>query len=62
MAGQIITPVLSGALLEYVSYWTLFPYAAFFSALAFVTMLAVHHGDSRPDAPKDKLELFDVED
>lgn len=62
MAGQIITPVLSGALLEYVGYRTLFPYAAFFSALAFITMRLVQHGDSKPDVPKDKFELLDVED
>ena len=34
MAAQIITPVISGALLEHVGYWTLFPYAGAFSALA----------------------------
>ena len=62
MAGQIITPVLSGALLEYVGYRTLFPYAAFFSAVAFITMSLVQHGDSRPTAPHDKLELLDIED
>ncbi|MCR5716581.1 MAG: MFS transporter [Lachnospiraceae bacterium] len=45
MAAQIITPIASGALLEYVSYRTLFPYAFVFSTLAFVTMLQVKHGD-----------------
>ena len=28
----------------------LFPYAAVFTALAFVTMLFVRHGDSKPEA------------
>ncbi len=48
MAAQILTPVLSGALLEHFSYRTLFPYAAAFSAIAFVTMLFVRHGDNKP--------------
>lgn len=62
MAAQIFTPVLSGFLLENVSYRTLFPYAFLFSILAFVTMIQVHHGDSRPERKKDMLENFDVDD
>lgn len=62
MAAQVLTPVLSGYFLEHVGYWTLFPYAAFFAAVAFCTMLMVKHGDSRPAVPKDKLEAFDVDD
>ncbi len=62
MAAQIFTPVLSGFLLENVSYRTLFPYAFLFSMLAFVTMIQVHHGDSRPERKKDMLENFDVDD
>ena len=62
MAAQICTPVLSGFLLENVSYRTLFPYAFLFSMLAFVTMIQVHHGDSRPEKKKDMLENFDVDD
>lgn len=62
MAAQIITPVFSGALLEHVGYWTLFPYAALFAALAFVTMLFVHHGDSKPLPAKSRLEAFDTPD
>lgn len=62
MAAQVLTPILSGALLEYVGYGTLFPYAAFFVALSFVTMLFVKHGDSKPIQPKSKLEAFNVED
>lgn len=62
MGAQIITPILSGALLEHVGYYTLFPYAAIFVALSFVTMLFVKHGDSRPEAPASRLEAFDVED
>lgn len=62
MAGQIVTPVLSGAFLEHVGYWTLFPYAAVFMALAFCTMLLVKHGDHKPRLPQDKLEMLDVGD
>ncbi len=62
MAAQVLTPVLSGAFLEHIGYWTLFPYAALFSAIAFCTMLMVKHGDSKPEPPKSKLEAFDVED
>ena len=62
MAAQVFTPILSGFFLEHVGYWTLFPYAAVFAAIAFFTMTQVKHGDSRPDAPKSGLEAFDVED
>lgn len=62
MAAQILTPILSGALLEHVGYRTLFPYAAVFMAAAFCTMLVVRHGDSRPVPPKEKLEMLDVGD
>ena len=62
MAAQVLTPVLSGAFLEHVGYWTLFPYATVFSAIAFLTMLMVKHGDSKPMPAKSKLEAFDVDD
>ncbi len=62
MAAQIATPILSGALLQYVGYWTLFPYAAVFSVLAFITMCMVKHGDAKPVKPASKLEAYDTED
>lgn len=62
MAAQILTPILSGFLLERVSYRTLFPYAFVFSVLAFITMMQVHHGDTRPDKKASVLEHFDVDD
>lgn len=62
MAAQVLTPVLSGAFLEHIGYWTLFPYAAVFSAIAFMTMLMVKHGDSKPLPAKNKLEAFDIDD
>ncbi|WP_026666876.1 MFS transporter [Butyrivibrio sp. AE2005] len=62
MAAQVFTPVFSGYLLEHMSYKTLFPYAFIFSALAFLTMLLVKHGDARPDMKGNILENFDVDD
>lgn len=62
MTAQIFTPVLSGLLLEKISYRTLFPYAFVFSVLAFLTMQGVRHGDARPDRKKSMLENFDVDD
>lgn len=62
MAAQIFTPIFSGFLLGNVSYRILFPYAVVFSALAFVTMCFVHHGDSRPPKKSDILENFDLDD
>ncbi len=61
MAAQIITPVLAGNILKDVGYHMLFPYAAFFVACSFVTMLFVKHGDNKVEAKKG-LEAFDVED
>lgn len=60
MSAQIITPILSGALLEHVGYWTLFPYGTFFVAASFATMLLVKHGDNKPVPPPTKLEAFDT--
>ncbi|MBQ9997273.1 MAG: MFS transporter, partial [Clostridia bacterium] len=62
MSAQIITPILSGAFLTFVGMETLFPYAAVFVAAAFVTMLFVRHGDSKPEQKKDLLESLDVDD
>ena len=39
----------------------LFPYAAVFTALAFVTMLFVRHGDSKPEAKKGLEALEDLD-
>ena len=62
MAAQVITPILSGFLLEKVSYRTLFPYAFVFAVLAFCTMTQVRHGDVRPQKKESLLENFDVDD
>jgi MFS family permease len=62
MSAQILTPIVSGALLEYISYRTLFPYAVVFSVASLCTMLFVMHGDSKPIRKKDLIESFDSED
>ncbi len=62
MTAQIFTPVISGLLLQYVSYKTLFPYSVFFVLCALFTMSQVKHGDSKPVQKKSMLENFDVED
>lgn len=62
MTAQIFTPIISGLLLQYVSYHTLFPYAIFFVICAMCTMSQVKHGDSRPEQKKKILENFDVDD
>lgn len=63
MAAQIFTPLLSGFLIDNLNlgYGILFPYAVVFSALAFVTMCFVRHGDSKPEKKKSLLENFDVD-
>ena len=62
MSAQIATPILSGLLLQYVSYNTLFPYAIFFTLCALVTMSQVRHGDAKPAMKKSMLENLDVDD
>lgn len=62
MAAQVVTPILSGFLLENVSYRTLFPYAFVFAILSFCTMTQVRHGDVKPQKKASVLENFDVDD
>lgn len=62
MAAQVITPIVSGALLEHLGYHTLMPYGALFVGLAFLTMMRVRHGDSKPIIGTSRLEIFDVAD
>lgn len=57
MSAQIITPVLSGIFMDNIGFGALFPYCAIFSVLAFLVMLFVKHGDSKP-VPTEKLEAF----
>lgn len=62
MAAQVVTPILAGTLMRKVSYKVLFPYAALFVALSFVTMLFVKHGDSIPEAKKGLAAYEDMDD
>ena len=58
MAAQIMTPILSGFFMDLFGRKALFPYAAFFVASAFITMLFVKHGDSK--VIKKKTILKDI--
>ncbi len=61
MAAQVLTPIFSGFLMDATSLRILFPYATAFVILAFVTMIFVKHGDSKP-VMKKGLEALDVDD
>lgn len=72
-AAQIITPILSGFVLEYgyllldkanpdAGYAFLFPYGTIFVVLSFVTMFFVRHGDAKVEGKKDILESLDIDD
>ena len=63
MTAQIVTPMLSGFIMdmEGIGMTALFPYAAIFAGLAFVTMAFVKHGDSKPESKKG-LEALDIDD
>ena len=61
MAAQSLTPTISGIFMDKIAMTSLFPYASFFVALAFFTMLMVKHGDSKIAAKKG-LEALDIDD
>ena len=58
MAAQVVTPIVSGYLLQYVGYDTLFPYAAVFILLAILPISLTEYGDSKPGKPQSKLEAM----
>ncbi len=62
MLAQVITPVVAGSLMKTISYHILFPYAAFFVTLSFVTMCFVRHGDSKAEAKKGLAAFEDMDD
>ena len=63
MSAQVLTPVLSGAIMDIVgNMLPLFPYAFICVSLAFITMIFVKHGDSKPVKNTSVLENFAVED
>ena len=61
LAAQIVTSIFSGYLMDQMGMVVLFPYAAAFVALAFVTMVFVRHGDTKIVAKKG-LKALDIED
>ncbi len=61
MAAQIATPMVSGFLMDTMGMTVLFPYAAIFVGLAFVTMSLVKHGDAKVETKKG-LEALDIDD
>ena len=62
MSAQIITPVLSGAIMDLSGTMTvLFPYATIFVIGSFITMLFVKHGDNKVTDKKSILEHLDVD-
>ena len=62
MAAQVVTPIVAGTLMRTISYKLLFPYAALFVALSFVTMSFVKHGDSKAVAKKGLEAFEDMDD
>lgn len=63
MSAQIATPMLSGMLMDMdgIGMTVLFPYAAVFAGLAFITMAMVRHGDAKAEV-KVGLEAMDIDD
>ncbi len=61
MGAQILTPILSGFLMDQLGRTILFPYATLFVLLAFGTMLFVKHGDAVVVKKDSVLENFDVD-
>lgn len=62
MSAQIITPMLAGTLMRHIDYRALFPYAAFFVAMSFVTMVFVRHGDVKVEAKRGLAAFEDMDD
>ncbi|MCE5343700.1 MAG: MFS transporter [Eubacteriales bacterium] len=62
MAAQIVTPILSGYLMQFLGYRILAPYAALMVAISFVTISLTKHGDAKPEPPASKLEAYDAGD
>jgi MFS family permease len=61
MAAQIMTPILSGFLMDMWGRKLLFPYAALFVLASLITMLFVKHGDAKIIKKESLLESFDVD-
>ncbi|QWB96317.1 MFS transporter [Mycoplasmatota bacterium] len=61
MGAQIITPVLSGLLMDYSVFGrlTLFPYATLFAIVALIILIFVHHGDTQKMSRDDIRQLIE---
>ena len=63
MAAQIVAPILSGLLHDWLGMEKVFfLFGTAFVMLSFVTMLFVKHGDAKPAPKKSMLESLDVGD
>jgi MFS family permease len=63
MTAQIVTPITAGFLIEKLdNYGILFPYAVLMEGIAFLMLMQVKHGDSKPVKQKASLEALDVGD
>ena len=62
MSAQVVTPILAGTLMRVISYKVLFPYAAVFVGLSFVTMTFVKHGDAKVAGKKGLAAFEDMDD
>lgn len=58
MSAQVITPILSGFLMDVINMRILFPYATIFVLLSFVTMLFVKHGNAQDLDGKSAKEII----
>ena len=58
MSAQVITPIFSGLLMDVINMRVLFPYAAIFVALSFVTMFFVKHGNAQDLGKKSAKEII----
>ncbi len=60
MGAQIITPMLSGLLMDQsiLGRLILFPYATFFAIMALITLMFVHHGDTQTLSKDDVRTLL----
>ena len=61
MAAQVMTPIVSGFLMDRMGMTVLFPYAVIFVACALITMRFVMHGDSKPEAKRGLAALEDMD-
>ena len=59
MSAQVITPILSGFLMDMINMRVLFPYATIFVLLSFVTMFFVKHGNAQDLGGKSAKELIE---